>query len=375
MRYPHIESSHLVQTGLLLYNSSSMEDVTIGDDTLISTTKASELSGYSKDYIGQLCREDKIECRRVSGHWYVNEDGLKRYQENGTEEDVKEKNDTNRSTHGMKIGNVRDDTFSYDGIEYIATSRAADLTGYAQDYIGQLARGGEIEARKVGRRWFVGKKSLVEHKKHNDGLLAEVQAQASGIRSTKVQDDNIEHIEVASNDSEVEVKIQTDIKPGDVNFNVRYVTEENIMMAPLRMPEKELSKKYASGDIQPNNPVKHQNVDIKPIQPNSTAQPQFDQNGPLNKSSRDARMRNIKTDEFEFDGATAPATNSSIIINLLVVLFIIILVGAAGIYVYFFGTGPIKEFAREFQTMGIIETLQEEYGDLLPGLEVNYISE
>lgn len=39
--------------------------------------------------------------------------------------------------------------------KYISTKRAAKITGYAQDYVGQLVRTGKVKATKVGRSWFV----------------------------------------------------------------------------------------------------------------------------------------------------------------------------------------------------------------------------
>ena len=166
-----------------------------GGEKLISTTRASEISGYSKDYIGQLCREEKLECRRVSGQWYLHEGSLREYQgvggvgvqtphfEKGAldEEGQSSEDSSKKSSFSLKVGNVRNDTFAYDGQEFISTARASEVTGYTQDYVGQLARGGEVIARKVGRRWFVARQSLLNHKKENDAMLASVQSQASGL--------------------------------------------------------------------------------------------------------------------------------------------------------------------------------------------------
>ena len=37
-----------------------------------------------------------------------------------------------------------------EGREYISSKRASEITQYSQDYIGQLARGGVIDAKRVG---------------------------------------------------------------------------------------------------------------------------------------------------------------------------------------------------------------------------------
>lgn len=42
----------------------------------------------------------------------------------------------------------------------ISLSHAAQLTGYHQDYLGQLCRIGRLSATKVGRNWFTSKEAL-----------------------------------------------------------------------------------------------------------------------------------------------------------------------------------------------------------------------
>ncbi len=54
------------------------------------------------------------------------------------------------------------------GPEYFPMHQAAKMTGYHQDYLGQLARGGKLEAVKVGRNWFTTKLAI-------DKMLGRVQ--------------------------------------------------------------------------------------------------------------------------------------------------------------------------------------------------------
>ena len=42
----------------------------------ISLKRASHISGYAKDYIGQLCRGGKIKAERVGRDWFVEVDSL-----------------------------------------------------------------------------------------------------------------------------------------------------------------------------------------------------------------------------------------------------------------------------------------------------------
>src|SRR3989344_9253230 len=42
----------------------------------ISAKEASSITGYSKDYIGQLARGNKIFSKRIGRVWYVSEDSI-----------------------------------------------------------------------------------------------------------------------------------------------------------------------------------------------------------------------------------------------------------------------------------------------------------
>jgi hypothetical protein len=49
------------------------------------------------------------------------------------------------------------------GKKYISSKRASEITGYAKDYVGQLARSGKIPATRVGRAWYVDESKLISH--------------------------------------------------------------------------------------------------------------------------------------------------------------------------------------------------------------------
>lgn len=51
-----------------------------------------------------------------------------------------------------------------DGKQYVSVKRAAVLAEYTTDYVGQLCRGGKLEAVRMGRNWYVNEASLIEHK-------------------------------------------------------------------------------------------------------------------------------------------------------------------------------------------------------------------
>lgn len=171
-----------------------MRTIQIGDENYIPVSRASEMLGYSRDYVTQLCRAGSLSCKRSSGQWFVLEQNIsarnkvrdaiahKEDNESKKEPHIDTKDDYEKGTtlHKIKTGNVRDDVLFFDKEEYITSSRAAEITGYAQDYVGELARSKSISARKMGRNWMIQKKSILEHKKEKDALLAGVQSESAG---------------------------------------------------------------------------------------------------------------------------------------------------------------------------------------------------
>lgn len=53
-----------------------MEEILIGEKKYVSSKQAAKLTGYAKDYIGQLCREGRVPARLVGRSWYVLESAI-----------------------------------------------------------------------------------------------------------------------------------------------------------------------------------------------------------------------------------------------------------------------------------------------------------
>ncbi len=58
----------------------------------------------------------------------------------------------------------RMDELIIDERKYVSTKRAAKITGYAKDYVGQLCREGRVPARLVGRSWYVLESAIQDHR-------------------------------------------------------------------------------------------------------------------------------------------------------------------------------------------------------------------
>lgn len=158
-----------------------MEEVNISGIRYISSKRASEMSGYSQDYIGQLARSGAIEAKRLSGLWYISLESLGAHKEKaGSYVPQPPQKKTVASTQ------VHDSSISLEGKAYMASGQAAKLTGYNQDYVTQLAREGKIPSKQVGGRWYVEREAIIRHKSEKDALLAAVQAESVGIQKREV---------------------------------------------------------------------------------------------------------------------------------------------------------------------------------------------
>jgi len=162
----------------MAYNLGMSDVVLLEGKEYISSKKAAESSGYAQDYIGQLARKGLIEAQRVGGLWYVSMASLTGYKSNA-EKYVPQQPERAPQTEPESL-------ISFDGRDHISAARAAKITGYHQDYVGQLARSGAIMSRQVGNRWYVDREAILGHKNEKDRLLGAVQAQSVGIVKANV---------------------------------------------------------------------------------------------------------------------------------------------------------------------------------------------
>src|SRR6266566_2923372 len=85
----------------------------------ISAKDAGTLTGYSNDYIGQLCRADKLECKRIGRVWYVSEESILDYEKfpTGTE---------NLSDRGEKVPGDKNENSPLKST-YLVSSRQSEV--------------------------------------------------------------------------------------------------------------------------------------------------------------------------------------------------------------------------------------------------------
>lgn len=68
-----------------------MDEILIGEKKYVSSKRAAKMTGYAKDYIGQLCREGRVPARLVGRSWYVLETAIQdhRFGDQKNEQDTK----------------------------------------------------------------------------------------------------------------------------------------------------------------------------------------------------------------------------------------------------------------------------------------------
>lgn len=196
----------------------------------ISSKHASHLTGYTQDYVGQLARAGHIEAKRISGLWYVSIASLEGYKSNA---------EKFKPTPPLKEIDSTDSLLSLDGRDYISTTRAAKITGYHPDYVGQLARSSTINSRQIGTRWYVDREQLIAHKAEKDALLAAVQTESVGL-AHKVGDAEPE----AVNDEHPHFTYVQEIVSTIPEVRAE---KSNVTTVPIRVVEENGSHKTLSG--------------------------------------------------------------------------------------------------------------------------------
>jgi hypothetical protein len=89
---------------------------------------------------------------------------------------------------------------------FLSLHQAAKMTGYHQDYLGQMARSGKLEARKVGRNWQTTKLAIDKML----GRVPEVQAY------TPQSESKVAPVQMVSQSSEVQQVKKVITQPGAV---------------------------------------------------------------------------------------------------------------------------------------------------------------
>ncbi len=107
---------------------------------------------------------------------------------------------------------------SFGNREYVKASEAAKRFKYTQDYIGQLCRGDKVDARLVGRVWYVNLESITEYRKTKHTTQKKA-AKTSVSQKTKSKGLSVEPVVRAKTARKLQEAF-----PGDASRAVKHVS-------------------------------------------------------------------------------------------------------------------------------------------------------
>ncbi len=129
-----------------------MDEITIGDKLYVSSKRAAQITGYAKDYIGQLCREGRVEARLVGRNWYVLESALKAHRF-GSEPNESKKEEVQEPA--SPISTWKKPEYAAETPVYVPTL-APKAPGAQESEIGSPAI---ADMQSAWREWFQEKKA------------------------------------------------------------------------------------------------------------------------------------------------------------------------------------------------------------------------
>jgi len=87
-----------------MYNGRSFMDVvTVGKKEYRKATLVARDFGYTKDYLGQLCRSEKVDARLVGRTWYVNSDSIEAHKKTKQRSNLEKSKKALRESVGSKV--------------------------------------------------------------------------------------------------------------------------------------------------------------------------------------------------------------------------------------------------------------------------------
>ncbi len=78
-----------------------MDEILIEEKKYVSSKQAAKITGYAKDYIGQLCREGRVPARLVGRSWYVLETAIQDHRFGSEESDGEKKAEKTLSSESL----------------------------------------------------------------------------------------------------------------------------------------------------------------------------------------------------------------------------------------------------------------------------------
>jgi len=126
------------------------------------------------------------------------------------------------------------DELEIDEKKYLSSKRAAKVTGYAKDYVGQLCREGRVQARLVGRSWYVLESSIHDHRFGKD---------------TNTGNKSDDALEASSSQTWEPLKYAASVDTGVLpvtKIEVETYVEQKILQPEIRLQQEEVNTAWDS---------------------------------------------------------------------------------------------------------------------------------
>ena len=220
-----------------------MDEILIEEKKYISSKRASKVTGYAKDYIGQLCREGRVPARFVGRSWYVLETAIQdhRFGTPGGESEKTEKTVSRRPIQAAweapRYGAFSDDLPSVEGVE----SSGIDNSASAIDQ--GVENGVKSSPEDSWREWFEHFDRVANVKETIVSQEKEVEPSVS-VESSEIEEHEKDEELPAIEEEEVSVPIhllpQTGYQPPPEEFlpprSMKITDDQQI--SPLRRKER-----------------------------------------------------------------------------------------------------------------------------------------
>jgi len=141
----------------------------------------------------------------------------------------------------------------FEGKKYISSSRAAKISGYTGDYIGQLCRGGKLECRMVGRSWYVSLDSIVAHKNQNVDFPSN-RKKGKSILISNIPDlksesiSILETLEAKEEDASLEFENKRTLEKDEIYIPIRFERDSGPVL-PVINRQKFIPRIYGEKDL------------------------------------------------------------------------------------------------------------------------------
>lgn len=167
------------------YTYKAMDELFIEDKKYISSKQAAKITGYAKDYVGQLCREGRVPARLVGRSWYVLEGAIQDHRfgnpsNETTEEPIKNSNKTSiestwdspryEATSLESLADLKDTSTTHekDKEEVISTEPSQQLQDSWQTWFTRMAEERKIEP-------VPAEEAVQEERKEEDEIMEEIE--------------------------------------------------------------------------------------------------------------------------------------------------------------------------------------------------------